>query len=81
METITIKVKSKKEVKNVVSLLSKMKSVEIIEPSYTNFEKGNFKKGEKPSDFVKHKKPLTNPDEIETLNKEISDLRRNAWKL
>jgi len=77
METITIKVKTKKDVSAVLSLLSKMKSVEIVEPSYTGLVKGDYKEGEEITDFFKSKKGLSSIDSVKKAN----ELRKKAWKL
>ena len=77
METITIKVKSPKDVPSIISLLSKMKTVEIVEPSYTGFEKGDFKDGEEITDFFKPKKGVSSKDAVT----KAKELRKRAWKL
>jgi len=77
MEILVIHVKDEEAKKNVISLLSKMKNVEIVEPSYTAFEKGTYKEGEKITDFFQPKK---NTDAQEIL-KEAKELRKKAWRL
>jgi hypothetical protein len=77
METIIIKVKDEKSKEIVKSLLSKMKSVEIVEPSYNGFVKGEYKEGEEITDFFKPKKDVSSIDSV----KEAKELRRKAWRL
>ncbi len=42
-----------------------------------NFEDGTYKTGDKPSDFVSHKTPISE-DEAE---KQYQELRKKVWKL
>ncbi len=77
METLIIHIKEKKDVITIKSLLSKMKSVALIEDSYTSFEQGTYKVGEKPSDFVT---PDPDIDRTKVLQ-EFQETRKKAWKL
>ena len=56
MEILVIHVKDEEAKKNAISLLSKMKNVEIIKPFCIDFGERTYREGEKITDFFQPKK-------------------------